>query len=502
MAGRARLRLHPGLPAGLRGRGAGGDRPAAAPQPGRAVLVGAAAAQAGRAEHGDDAGDHRRPGCGRSRAARTTARPDKEPAVRLRVLDDAGRVGVPFTTGILIGIGETLAERADAIFAIRRVAPRVRPHPGGDRAELPRQAGHGDARHARRRAARPGRHGGGGPAAARPEGPDPGPAEPDRRASTTCCCGPASTTGAGSRRSPRTTSTRSGPGRRSTSWPGSTEQAGFTLRERLTIYPEYVRRRRPVARPAAGRRTCARWPTRRPGWPSRRPGRSGRPWQEPDEVVRRRPDRPARHHRHRRPHRRPARRLRQRLRRLGGGRRARSSRRVRRTGAGCRPTTCGRGCGWRPTTRRRCSSPRHDDAALALFGADGPALDELCRLADDVRRDTVGDDVTYVVNRNINFTNVCYVGCRFCAFAQRERDADAYRLSVEQVADRAEEAWAAGATEVCMQGGIDPKLPVTGVRRPGPGDQGAGAGHARARVLPDGDRHRRGQGRRVRCGTG
>ncbi len=99
--------------------------------------------------------------------------------------------------------------------------------------------------------------------------------------------------------------------------------------------------------------------------------------------------------------------------------------------------------------------------ALALFHADGPALDELAGIADDLRRDAVGDDVTYVVNRNINFTNVCYVGCRFCAFAQRERDADAYRLSVEQVADRAFEAWQAGATEVCMQGGIDPKLPVT-----------------------------------------
>src|SRR6266511_4091254 len=104
----------------------------------------------------------------------------------------------------------------------------------------------------------------------------------------------------------------------------------------------------------------------------------------------------------------------------------------------------------------------HESAALALFHADGAALDELAKIADDLRRDTVGDDVTYVVNRNINFTNVCYVGCRFCAFAQRERDADAYRLSVEQVADRAEEAWLVGATEVCMQGGIDPKLPVTG----------------------------------------
>ena len=98
---------------------------------------------------------------------------------------------------------------------------------------------------------------------------------------------------------------------------------------------------------------------------------------------------------------------------------------------------------------------------MALFNTDGSALDELVRIADDLRKQVNGEDITYVVNRNINFTNVCYVGCRFCAFAQREQDADAYRLSVEQVADRAEEAWRAGATEVCMQGGIDPKLPAT-----------------------------------------
>jgi FO synthase len=98
---------------------------------------------------------------------------------------------------------------------------------------------------------------------------------------------------------------------------------------------------------------------------------------------------------------------------------------------------------------------------MALFNADGSALDELVRIADDLRRQVNGDDITYVVNRNINFSNVCYVGCRFCAFAQREKDADAYRLSVDQVADRAEQAWADGASEVCMQGGIDPKMPVT-----------------------------------------
>jgi FO synthase len=63
------------------------------------------------------------------------------------------------------------------------------------------------------------------------------------------------------------------------------------------------------------------------------------------------------------------------------------------------------------------------------------------------------------VNRNINFTNVCYTGCRFCAFAQRKTDADAYTLSLEEIANRARLAVSAGATEVCMQGGIDPEMP-------------------------------------------
>ena len=136
-----------------------------------------------------------------------------------------------------------------------------------------------------------------------------------------------------------------------------------------------------------------------------------------------------------------------------------------------------------------------DDEYLALATADGPALDAVAALADSLRRDTVGDDVTFVVNRNINFTNICYTGCRFCAFAQRKGDADAYSLSTDEVADRAWEAHVAGATEVCMQGGIDPELPVTGLRRSGAGGQGAGAVDARARVLPDGDRQRRHQER-------
>ena len=102
-----------------------------------------------------------------------------------------------------------------------------------------------------------------------------------------------------------------------------------------------------------------------------------------------------------------------------------------------------------------------DAQAIALLSADGPDLEALAGLADALRRDVVGDDVTYVVTRNINFTNVCYTGCRFCAFAQRRTDADAYTLSLQQIGDRAAEAWDAGATEVCMQGGIHPDLPGT-----------------------------------------
>ncbi len=80
--------------------------------------------------------------------------PDKDPAVRLRVLEDAGRHNVPFTTGILVGIGETRAERADSLFADPQGGAGVRPHPGSDHPELPGQARHGDAVHPGRRRSR------------------------------------------------------------------------------------------------------------------------------------------------------------------------------------------------------------------------------------------------------------------------------------------------------------------------------------------------------------
>ena len=127
--------------------------------------------------------------------------PDKDPAVRLRVLEDAGRSSVPFTTGILIGIGETLAERADSIFAIRRVA---REYGGIQEVIVQNFRAKPDTTmrgRAGRRAGRPGRDDRGDPAGARPDGAHPGAAEPDRRPATALILrAPASTTGAASRR--------------------------------------------------------------------------------------------------------------------------------------------------------------------------------------------------------------------------------------------------------------------------------------------------------------
>jgi FO synthase len=404
--------------------------------------------------------------------------PDKEPAVRVRVLEDAGRVGVPFTTGILIGIGETLTERAESLFELRRVA---------------RGYGHIQEVIIQNFRAKPD--------TAMQATPD---AELDDLAATVAVArlvlGPKARIQAppnllvadGSAGAAEiglllaagiddwggvspVTPDHVNPER---PWPQIDElsrlcaQAGFELRERLTIYPEYVHRwlteSAPWVDPRIGPhvRALADPGT---GLADQSAVPQGRPWQEPDggladsgrtdlfasiDTTGRSGDR------------------------RGDfdsvyGDWDQVAAHAARTGTPA-PAATGAAAPQRLDTEvmgglrlaaadpAALLDPAREPLALALFGADGTALDALVRLADDARRDTVGDDITYVVNRNINFTNVCYVGCRFCAFAQRERDADAYRLSFEQVADRAEQAWADGATEVCMQGGIDPALPATG----------------------------------------
>jgi FO synthase len=386
--------------------------------------------------------------------------PDKDPTIRLRVLEDAGRSAVPFTTGILIGIGENLAERADSIFAIRGVAreyggiqevivqnfrakpdTRMRGMPDADLEDL--AATIGVARlvlgPSVRIQAPPNLIGGeyqlildagiddwGGVSPLTPDH-----VNPERP------------------------------------WPQIDELAahtatgGFELRERLTIYPGYIREPwldprlvahvSALADPATGLAREDAHPV-------------GLPWQEPDGGWGESAGRTDLH-----------------VTIDSEGRTA-----DRRTDfedvygdwaevAGRIEPSAGRaGPDGRPVPQRlradvaaalrsaeRDPAGLTDAEALALLDADGPELEALAALADALRRDVNGDAVSYVVNRNINFTNVCYTGCRFCAFAQRRTDADAYTLSLEQIGDRAEEAWAAGATEVCMQGGIHPDLPGT-----------------------------------------
>ena len=95
---------------------------------------------------------------------------------------------------------------------------------------------------------------------------------------------------------------------------------------------------------------------------------------------------------------------------------------------------------------------------LRLAEAEPDAVAAIAAAADAVRRRRVGDLVTYVVNRNINFTNVCKIGCRFCAFSVAPDAPEAFSLPLEEIAARAREARARGATEVCVQGGLPPDL--------------------------------------------
>ncbi|MFD3455846.1 bifunctional FO biosynthesis protein CofGH [Streptomyces sp. NPDC058691] len=378
--------------------------------------------------------------------------PDKEPAVRLRVLEDAGRSSVPFTSGLLIGIGETYEERAESLFALRRVSRsyhgiqeliiqnfRAKPDTamrGMPDAELDDLvATVAVARHIM------------GPAACLQAPPNLVDAEYARLI------------GAGiddwGGVSPLTPD-HVNPER---PWPRIDElaahsaAAGFTLRERLCVYPEFVTRGEPWLDPRLLPHVTA-LADPETGLAREDAVVEGRPWQEPDEAF------------------------------TATGRTDlhRSIDTEGRTGDRREDFDVVYG-DWEALREqaapglvpdrieadvRTALSVAADDPAkltdaeaLALFHADGAALDALTGIADDVRRDTVGDEVTYVVTRNINFTNVCYTGCRFCAFAQRRTDADAYTLSLSQVADRAEQAWQVGATEVCMQGGIHPDLPGT-----------------------------------------
>jgi FO synthase len=394
--------------------------------------------------------------------------PDKDPAVRLRVLEDAGRCNVPFTTGILIGIGETLAERADSIFAIRKVA---RTYHGIQEVIVQNFRAKPDTR---MRGV-----------------PD---AELDDLAATIAVArlllgskariqAPPNLVGDQHEKILRAgiddwggvsplTPDHVNPER---PWPAidelaaRTAAAGFTLRERLTAYPPYLREPWLDPRLAAHVAALADPAT---GLADEAARPRGLPWQEPDGGLAEGSGRTDLH--------------------VTIDTTGRTHDRrddfaevygdwdeiAERTGvpapvtgsspapadvpvAGAPAVLSGAEVAAALRQAERDPAALTDAHAIALLGADGPDLEALAGIADARRREVVGDDVTYVVTRNINFTNVCYTGCRFCAFAQRRTDADAYTLSLTQIGDRAAEAWDAGATEVCMQGGIHPDLPGT-----------------------------------------
>jgi 7,8-didemethyl-8-hydroxy-5-deazariboflavin synthase CofH subunit len=100
-----------------------------------------------------------------------------------------------------------------------------------------------------------------------------------------------------------------------------------------------------------------------------------------------------------------------------------------------------------------------DEERYLLAHSEGEDLLALLVAGNELRRELVGNIVSYVVNRNINFTNICFVGCKFCAFSRGPREADSYFHSLQDMGLKAKEAWELGATEVCIQGGLPHGLP-------------------------------------------
>jgi 5-amino-6-(D-ribitylamino)uracil---L-tyrosine 4-hydroxyphenyl transferase len=98
------------------------------------------------------------------------------------------------------------------------------------------------------------------------------------------------------------------------------------------------------------------------------------------------------------------------------------------------------------------------DEAAILYGAKGLDFHLVGMVADELRRRRVGDIVTFVVNRNINFTNVCIKQCGFCAFSRDFREEEGYLLPTDEIVRRAKEAHSLGATEVCIQAGLPPDM--------------------------------------------
>ncbi|MHB8811976.1 MAG: 5-amino-6-(D-ribitylamino)uracil--L-tyrosine 4-hydroxyphenyl transferase CofH [Steroidobacteraceae bacterium] len=337
--------------------------------------------------------------------------PDKAPAARLATLEAAGLAAVPFTTGLLIGIGETRLERIEALLAIR---------------ELHRRFGHIQEIIIQNFCAKPATR-----MAAAPE-----PALEEQLwtiAATRILFGAAMSIQAppNLRRGALASLVRAGvndwggvspvtpdhvnpeaPWPHLTALGAETAAAGRVLRERLAITPTYARAGAKWLEPplltAVLRLTDGQGRAREEPWfagAGNPVPASARAWLQPPRVL-----------------------LSGRVRRV-----------LERLSAGAEPT---------------------EADVTTLFAAEGDDLNAVAHAADGLREQTVGPTVTYVVNRNINYTNICFYHCGFCAFSKggpRSLRGGAYRLDLEEIARRTVEARERGATEVCLQGGIHPE---------------------------------------------
>ena len=335
--------------------------------------------------------------------------PDKHPRARLASIRAAGAARVPFTSGILIGIGETRQERIDSLLALRALSEadghiqeiiiqNFRPKTGTRMAERPAphleellwtiaiarllfepamniQAPPNLSPGALRRLLAAGINDWGGVSPVTPDHVNPEAPWPHLRMLER-----------------------------------ATGAAGKQLVERLAIYPAFARRAEtwvdPALRPVLLHRIDA------DGWPRTdewSPGALTAPPDYPAAII-------------------------------------------------CRPGRSGD-----LTTilhKAQSGSELTQSEIVRLFRARGPESIAVCMAADELRQAVNGDVVSYVVTRNINYTNICYFKCQFCAFSKGKLSENLrgrpYDLSLEEIGLRAREAWARGATEVCMQGGIHP----------------------------------------------
>jgi FO synthase len=323
------------------------------------------------------------------------ASPDKLPARRLATIEAAGDLAIPFTTGILIGIGETRAERLDALLAIRDLGEHVqetivqnfRAKPGTRMADHPEPSldDHLWTIAAARIVLGPHAHVQAPPNLAYDDFPRLLDAGIDDWGGV----------------SPVTID-HVNP---EAPWPdverlrAATESRGLELAPRLAAYPEYVadldRWCDPAVAPAVRRRADALGLAREDPWAPGEPVAVPRRYLAPRDVL---------------------------------------------------PLAVGEELG--------------EEELVRLFRTRGRERERVLAAADGLRREVNGDVVTYVVNRNINYTNVCYFRCGFCAFSKGKLAANlrgpAYLVPLDEIVRRSREAWARGATEVCLQGGIHP----------------------------------------------